>query len=138
MSEEIFRAKLNFIGALIDAELKGIRVVPAGYLEQAVKQHGEDFRLTAKEVERLVKHLETVYKTTQENGHILKQNFAKWYEKEKKNIDFHYWDRLKAYWIKKTILPKAVVNSVDEVTNEIMELLGIRWNGNSRQLFARV
>ena len=124
MSEAEFKAKLNYIRELIDADLDGQRVVPIGYLEDAVNTHGAIFNLSLNEVERYVKHLETVYGTTQENGHILKKNFAKWYTQEKKNIDFHYWDRLRAYWIQKTILPKAVVNSVDEVSDEIMEFLG--------------
>ena len=124
MNEAEFRAKLNYIRELIDANLKGQRVVPIGYLNHAVKQHGIIFQLSENEVERFVKHLETIYGTTQENGHILKRNFTNWYSQEKKNIDFHYWDRLRAYWIQKTILPKAVVNSVDDVTNEIMEFLG--------------
>lgn len=124
MNEAEFRAKLNYIRELIDADLNGQRVVPIGYLDQAVRQHGAIFNLTEIDVERFVRHLETIYGTTQENGHILKKNFAKWYEKEKKNIDFHYWSRLRAYWIQKTILPKAVVNSVDDVSDEIMEFLG--------------
>ena len=124
MSEAEFKAKLNYFRELIDADLNGQRVVPIGYLEQAVNEHGAIFNLSFNEVERYIKHLETVYCTTQENGHILKKNFAKWYSQEKKNIDFHYWDRLRAYWIQKTILPKAVVNSVDEVSDEIMEFLG--------------
>jgi len=124
MNEAEFRAKLNYIRELVDADLNGQRVVPIGYLDQAVRQHGIIFNLSESDVERFVKHLETIYGTTQENGHILKKNFVKWYEKEKKNIDFHYWSRLKAYWIQKTILPKAVVNSVDDVSDEIMEFLG--------------
>ncbi len=124
MNEAEFRAKLNYIRELIDADLNGQRVVPIGYLDNAVRQHGVIFSLSESDIERFVKHLETIYGTSQENGHILKKNFVKWYEKEKKNIDFHYWDRLKAYWIQKTILPKAVVNSVDDVSDEIMEFLG--------------
>lgn len=124
MNEAEFRAKLNYIRELIDADLNGQRVVPIGYLDQAVRQHGVIFGLSESDVERFVKHLETIYGTTQANGHILKKNFVKWYEREKKNIDFHYWSRLKAYWIQKTILPKAVVNSVDDVSDEIMEFLG--------------
>lgn len=124
MSEADFKARLNYIRELVDADLNGQRVVPPGYLEQAVKQHGAIFNLPENQIQKFVKHLETIYGTSQENGHILKRNFVKWYAQEKKNIDFHYWDRLKAYWIQKTILPKDVVRSVDEVTDEIMEFIG--------------
>ena len=104
MNETEFKAKLNYIRELIDADLSGQRVVPAGYLDQAVRKHGTIFNLSENLIEKFIKHLETIYGTSQENGHILKQNFAKWYAQEKRNIDFHYWDRLKAYWIQKTIL----------------------------------
>lgn len=124
MNETEFKAKLNYIRELIDADLSGQRVVPAGYLDQAVRKHGTIFSLSENLIEKFIKHLETIYGTSQENGHILKQNFVKWYAQEKRNIDFHYWDRLKAYWIQKTILPKEVVRSVDDVTDEIMDFLG--------------
>ncbi len=124
MNEKQFKAKLNYFRDLIDGDLDGQLVVPKGYLEQAVREHGADFNLSEQEVQRFVKHLETVYGTTQEDGHILKKNFSEWYTQEKKSIDFHYWKRLKTFWIEKTVLPKAVVNSVDSVTDEIMGFLG--------------
>ena len=124
MNETEFRARLHYFGALIDADLNGERVVPVGYLDQAVRKHGINFGLLESAVERFVKHLETIYGTTQENGHILKKNFAMWYAREKRNTDPHYWERLRAYWVRKTILPKQVVDSVDAVSDEIMEFLG--------------
>lgn len=124
MKEAEFKARLNYLRELIDSQLNGQRVVPKNYLAQAVEEFGIPFRLTEDQILRFVKHLETIYGTSQEDGHILKNSFTEWYTKEKRNIDFHYWDRLKTTWIQKTILPKAVVNSVDTVTDEIMGLLG--------------
>lgn len=124
MTEADFKARLYYIRELIDSELNGRTVVPQGYLENAVRLHGAIFNLTGSDVERIVKHLETIYGTTQGDGHTLKTNFEKWYFQEKRNIDFHYWDRLKAYWIQKSILPRAVVSSIDTVSDEIMEVLG--------------
>lgn len=124
MNDTEFKAKLNYIRELIDSNLDGQRVVPKGYLDGAVRKHGAIFQLDEQDIARFVKHLETVYGTSQEDGHILKQNFSEWYAHEKKNTDFHYWNRLKAFWIQKTVLPKAVVQSVDTVTDEIMSFLG--------------
>lgn len=124
MNETQFKAKLNYFRDLIDGDLNGQLVVPKGYLDQAVRELGADFRLSDEEIQRFVKHLETVYGTTQEDGHILKKDFSEWYSLEKRSIDFHYWKRLRAFWIEKTVLPKAVVNSVDTVTDEIMGFLG--------------
>ena len=124
MTDSQFTAKLNYIRELIDSQINGQRVVPKGYLEAAVREHGSIFNFSQIEVERFTRHLETIYGTSQDTGHILKKNFTEWYAQEKKNIDPHYWERLKTFWIQKTILPKAVVSSVDEVTNEIMGFLG--------------
>lgn len=124
MNELEFKAKLNYFRFFIDGELKGQSVVPKGYLENTIRVHGEAFKLSDQEVQRFVKHLETVYGTTQEDGHVLKVNFSEWYPQEKKSIDFHYWKRLRTFWIENAVLPKAVVNSVDTVTDEIMGLLG--------------
>jgi hypothetical protein len=124
MNETEFKARLIYFRQLIEGDLNGQMVVPKGYLDQAVREHGALFKLTEQEIQRFVKHLETVYGTTQDDGHILKKDFAEWYTQEKKNIDFHYWKRLKTFWIEKSVLPKAVVNSVDTVTDEIMGFLG--------------
>ncbi len=120
-----FQARLAYLRALIDDDLQGNHVVPKGYLLEAVKKHGSELSLTQEDVERYVKHLETVYGTSQEDGHILKKDFHEWYTpQERRSIDFHYWRRLERYWIKKTILPRDVVRSVDKVTDEIMGYLG--------------
>ena len=50
MNEAEFRAKLNYIRELIDADLNGQRVVPIGYLDQAVRQHGVIFGLSEGDV----------------------------------------------------------------------------------------
>lgn len=124
MNDADFKAKLIYFRVLIDASLGGQRVVPEGYLEQEVKKHGAAFNLSSEEINKFVKHLETIYGTTQKNGHILKTNFVEWYPLEKKNIDFHYWERLKTFWTENNTLPRDVINSVDTVTDEIMGFLG--------------
>ncbi len=126
MNDSHFDAKLNYFRTLIEGDLNGKHVVPKGYLEKVVREHGAAFKLTEQEEQRFVKHLQTVYGTTQDDGHILKRNFSEWYSQEKRSgsIDFHYWERLKAFWIGNAILPKAVINSVDTVTDEIMSYLG--------------
>ena len=124
MNDVLFKARLNLFCTLIDSELDGQRVVTSGYLGEAVKRHGTDFKLSEGDVERFIKHLETLYCTTQDDGFTLRNKFIEWFPQEKKNIDFHYWDRLKTFWREKNILPREVVNSVDRVTDEIMGLLG--------------
>ena len=93
MTDSQFTAKLNYIRELIDSQINGQRVVPKGYLEAAVREHGSIFNFSQIEVERFTRHLETIYGTSQDTGHILKKNFTEWYAQEKKNIDPHYWEK---------------------------------------------
>lgn len=124
MTDAEFKARLVYFRLLIDSALSGQHVVPEGYLEQEVRRLGTAFNLTDYEITKFVKHLETIYGTTQKNGHILKTTFVDWYPSAKKNIDFHYWTRLKTFWMESNTLPREVVTSVDTVTDEIMGFLG--------------
>lgn len=124
MDNTLFDACLIFLRHLIDSDLKGQKVVSDGYLDNFVRKHSGKFNMAEVDIRRLVKHLETIYGTPQGTGHALKKDFTEWYTQEKKNIDFHYWKRLEAFWRQKVVLPKDVILSVDKVTDEIMGFLG--------------
>jgi len=119
-----FKAILSFVRVRIDGELNGRTVVPPGYLEDAVTRFGEFFNLSQPDHLRLVKHLETIFGTSQEDGHLLRSNFEEWYPAAKASIDFYYWRRLEKYWKDHSILPFDVIRSVDGVTDEILGYLG--------------
>ncbi len=124
MTEDDFVANLAYLRKRLERKLDGQTIVPQGFLEETVRANTDRFELTENDVQRLLKHLETIYSTTQKDGHTLKTAFKDWYGKEKRDIDFHYWDRLKAYWTQSSILPADVIRSVDKVTDEIMSLVG--------------
>jgi len=119
-----FKAMLFFIRVNIEGELNGRTVVQPGYLSEAVTRFGKVFNLPPDEHERLVKHLETIFGTKQEDGHLLRGSVKEWYPAEKASIDFYYWRRLEKYWKDHSILPKDVIRSVDGVTDEILGYLG--------------
>lgn len=119
-----FKAMLSFIRLSIEGELNGRTVVKEGYLSDAVTRFGQVFNLTSDEFSRLVKHLETIFGTTQEDGYLLRGDFKEWYSGEKASIDFYYWRRLEKYWKDHSILPIDVIRSVDGVTDEILGYLG--------------
>ena len=124
MTEADFAATLAYIRILLERNLNGQTVVPQGFLEEIVESNVNRFDLTENDSKRLIKHLETIYSTTQKDGHTLKTDFKDWYGKEQRTIDYHYWDRLKAYWTQSSVLPADVIRSVDKVTDEIMALVG--------------
>ena len=119
-----FDATLMYIKTKIAKEISGRTIVSPGYLQESVIKFGTPFNLINEEVARLVKHLETIYGTTQQNGSLLRTTFKEWYPKSKLNSDRHYWDRLEKYWRDYSVLPLDVIRSVDEVTDEIMGYLG--------------
>lgn len=124
MSEDRFKAMLVYLQMTIESELQGRTTVAPGQLDKAVSEHGGMFKLSPLEHERAVKHLETIFGTRQDDGHLLRGDFAEWYPKEKASIEFHYWRRLEKYWKDRSILPVDVIRSVDQVTDEIMGFLG--------------
>ncbi|WP_027467511.1 Z1 domain-containing protein [Deefgea rivuli] len=119
-----FKAMLSFVRVSIEGELNGRTVVQPGYLSDAVTRFGHFFNLSPDQHERLVKHLETIFGTRQEDGHLLRGDFKEWYPAEKGAIDFYYWRRLEKYWKDHSILPVDVIRSVDDVTDEILGYLG--------------
>lgn len=122
--QNAFKAMLSFIRVSIEGELNGRTVVQEGYLSEAVTRLGQVFSLTTDEHQRLVRHLETIFGTKQEDGHLLRGDFKEWYSREKASIDFYYWRRLEKYWKDHSILPVDVIRSVDGVTDEILGYLG--------------
>lgn len=128
-----FQATLSYIRVMINKELDGRNLVSPGYLEEAVPRLGSVFSLSANECSRLVKHLETVYGTSQDDGRLLSRRVDEWYPEARQNLDYYYWGRLEKYWTRHSILPVDVIRSVDNVTDEIMGFLGnpsdrINWN----------
>lgn len=118
------KAILLFLKASIDGEIQGRTVVPAGYLTDAVRRFAIPFSLTEEDSARVVRHLETVYGTAQDDGYVLKGEFRHWFPDAQHPIDFYYWRRLEKYWREHSILPTDVIRSVDSVTNEILGFLG--------------
>lgn len=128
-----FQATLSYIRVMINKELDGRNLVSPGYLAEAVPRLGSIFALSANECNRLVKHLETVYGTSQDDGRLLSRKVDEWYPEARQKLDYYYWGRLEKYWTRHSILPVGVIRSVDKVTDEIMGFLGnpadgINWN----------
>lgn len=119
-----FHATLAYLRIFIDKELNGRNLVAPGYLAEAVPRIGKPFALSENDCTRLIKHLETVYGTTQDDGHLLRGKIDEWYPEASQTLDFYYWRRLERYWNQHSVLPLEVIRSVDKVTDEIMGFLG--------------
>ncbi|PYC24064.1 hypothetical protein DMX02_06430 [Pseudomonas jessenii] len=120
-----FDAALSFLRMEIDKVVRGRFPVPQGFLDNHVKENSGISKILSGDLaERLIRHLETFYGTSQGEGHVLKTDFDEWYPKRKGEINFYFWRRLQKYWLDHSILPVQVVGSVDNVTDEIVGYLG--------------
>jgi hypothetical protein len=70
MTEDDFAANLAYLRKRLERKLNGQTIVPQGFLEETVRANADRFELTESDVERLLKHLETIYSTTQKDGHL--------------------------------------------------------------------
>lgn len=120
-----FDAALSFLRMEIDKIVRGRFPVPQGFLDNHVKGGSGISKILSEDMaERLIRHLETFYGTSQGEGHVLKTDFDEWYPKRKGEINFYFWRRLQKYWLDHSVLPVQVVGSVDNVTDEIVGYLG--------------
>lgn len=120
-----FDAALSFLRVEIDKDLKGKLPVPKGFLEQFVKEKSGISNVLDKILaDRLIRYLETIYGTKQDDGHVLKTDFLEWYKQRKSETNYYFWRRLQKYWLDHSVLPVQVVSSIDSVTDEIMGYLG--------------
>jgi hypothetical protein len=122
-----FDACLSFLRIEIDKRIAGRFPVPKGFLEQHVRAESKFGRMLDNELAtKLIRHLETIYGTEQENGHSLSKAFKQWYPQRKSEVDFklYFWRRLHKYWLDHSVLPISVTQSVDDVTDEIIGYLG--------------
>jgi hypothetical protein len=111
----------------LEEELSGRLGTPEGFLEEHV-MNGSMLStqvVDEKMQRRLVRHLEAHFGVKQDDGYCLSIKFDKWLSSTRlSEIDFYYWRRLDNFWRKTAALPKDVVRSVDEVTQEVLGLFG--------------
>ena len=75
--------------------------------------------------EEIARYFETQYNIVQTLGHAVKsEKHRPWLASERLAIDFHYWNRLRKYLLEKEILPPRVINTLDTVTDELLDFTG--------------
>jgi hypothetical protein len=83
------------------------------------------FNLTAEVEEAIAKHLEASFDVQQDIGSSVRRtDFRPWLAAKKASIQFYYWTRLKRYLLELGKLPRNVVNTLENVTDEILDYAG--------------
>jgi len=122
-----FDAALSFVRVEIEKALQGRPTVAEGFLAEYVNEHsGLKDILDDKTKKRLVKHLETYFWTSQDDGHTLTSDIAPWYMErlQSDEHDPYYWSRLRKWWEDYSIIPKEAIRSTHMVTNDVMDFIG--------------
>lgn len=82
-------------------------------------------KLTSEEIEQAIKNLECHYRIKMDTGVMLKEeNYKKWYFNSRFERGTKHWDRYKSYLEKSIRLPMEVIDSIDQSSDEIMDVLG--------------
>lgn len=122
-----FDAALSFVRVEIEKALQGRPTVSEGFLAEYVNEHsGLKDILDKRTKKRLIKHLETFFWTSQEDGHTLTSDIAPWYIErlQSDEHDPYYWSRLRKWWEDHSIIPREAIRSTHQVTNDIMDFIG--------------
>ena len=92
------------------------------------------FGLDADTVEQVIRELEASFDIKQLTGAaITGEEYVPWLKDRKPDIDFFFWNRLKRFYIETGSLPPHVVNTLDQVTDEVLDWCGdplspdLRW-----------
>ena len=92
------------------------------------------FKLDEETLEQIIRELEASFDITQLKGAaITGGKYVPWLESRKPEIDFFFWERLKRFYIETGSLPPHVVNTLDQVTDEVLDRCGdpkspdLRW-----------
>ena len=83
------------------------------------------FDLPTEAQDAIAKSLEAAFDVQQEIGSaVRRRDFRPWLAAKKAGIDFYYWRRLKRYLLELGKLPLNVVNTLENVTDEILDYAG--------------
>lgn len=83
------------------------------------------FRLSEREQDEIIKHLESRLTVTQLHGSSIKgSDYMPWLGRRRDSIEFYYWNRLRKYYLHCAVLPPSVVSVLDDVTDEVLDFCG--------------
>lgn len=88
---------------------------------------GGPFPLSAEDTEQIIRYLEHTFNIDQNIGSkLVSIDYKPWlFERRNRDeIDFFYWNRLKRFYLERGVLPPKVVSILDDDTNDILDYSG--------------
>ncbi|MGE0133377.1 MAG: Z1 domain-containing protein [Blastocatellales bacterium] len=103
-------------------DLKRMASIPKEAISAILSE--DPFGLAPEEVEAIRRQLEFTFSVRQEKGSTIRSDYRPWLQRRRPDIRFHYWNRLRKYYLGDDVLPPNVVSQLDGVTDEILDFCG--------------
>ncbi|MBO6878298.1 MAG: Z1 domain-containing protein [Maricaulis sp.] len=102
--------------------LRARQPIPAGGIEEVVD--GSPFPFSEIERHQIIRKFESTFEVSQGMGTAVLADHRPWLAKRAPNTEFYYWNRLQSYYLDGGNLHPAVVSTLDQVTDEILDYCG--------------
>jgi len=84
----------------------------------------DPFKLSPEEMDLVRRQIEYTFSVRQEKGSTIISDYKPWLQDRRAEIEFHYWNRLRKYFIGDDVLPQNVVSRLDEITDDVLDFCG--------------
>lgn len=95
------------------------------YVLEMIKSMYSIESIDPSDIDLAIINIESRYSITMDKGSLLKEdNYKKWYFNSKADRGTAYWERYRRYLENDVKLPVSVINSIDDSSEEIMDVIG--------------
>ena len=114
-----FREKIRDVYA---DDLRRMASIPKDAIAEILSE--DPFGLSNEELAAIRHRLEFTFSVRQDAGSTITSEYRPWLPERRPDIKFHYWNRLRNYYLGGDVLPPNVVSRLDKVTDEILDFCG--------------
>lgn len=118
-------AEFNFFKTLVRErfanDLKRMASIPPTAISEVLA--ADPFGLPEEDMAAIRRRLEFTFSVRQDEGSTVLSDYKPWL-KQRDDIDFYFWKRLRKYYIEDDILPPNVVSRLDQVTDDVLDYCG--------------
>ena len=90
-------------------------------IRKFIKKGNVFANLSEEVLEEICRYIEQKYDVSQRKGFTVIHDHRPWLRENNPRINFHYWKRFYKYLLKDEKLPENVINTLDNVTDDILE-----------------
>lgn len=112
-------------------ELRQMASLPKGSIDEILQD--DPFNLSPEELDAIQRQIEHTFSVRQDKGSTIVSDYKPWLQDRRADIDFHYWNRLRKYFIGDDVLPNNVVSRLDEITDDVLDYCGNPNDANATQ-----